>query len=47
MNVILGTAFSITLGIWRLRVRVAIEDTAFGDVPEPHAERMSRQADLA
>jgi hypothetical protein len=31
MNVILGTAFSITLGIWRLRVRVAIEDTAYGE----------------
>jgi hypothetical protein len=26
MNVILGTAFSLTLGVWRLRIRIAVED---------------------
>ncbi len=31
MNVILGTAFSLTLGVWRLRIRIAIEDTALDD----------------
>jgi hypothetical protein len=31
MNVIIGTAFSLTLGVWRLRIRIAIEDTAQGD----------------
>jgi hypothetical protein len=33
MNVILGTAFSLTLGIWRLRVQIAIEDVTLGDAP--------------
>jgi len=28
MNVILGTSFSLILGVWRLRIRIAIEDTA-------------------
>ncbi len=28
MNVILGTTFSLILGVWRLRIRIAIEDTA-------------------
>ena len=38
MNVILGTAFSLTLGIWRLRVRIAIEDTTFAYECDPRDE---------
>jgi hypothetical protein len=41
MNVILGTAFSLTLGVWRLRVRIAIEDTALPDA------RRGAQSDAA
>ncbi|MEO6990537.1 MAG: hypothetical protein ABI346_08990 [Candidatus Baltobacteraceae bacterium] len=42
----LGTSFSLTLGAWKLRLRVDLEDALDGDEVEAHA-RASAPASFA